>query len=150
MAFFAAYMTGIDAQGRFFINLDTEEGHVAMVPSWFTTENLIDFINVNHEDYGAYSERNSYHSFNTMWGNECDEDSWGGRDGVRQPNGVPIQLNELWCDVLVKHQNKDDRVAIFDHAFNKRRHDNLGNMQATKALPLFAKILNEYRGGLKL
>ena len=150
MAFFSAYMTGVDRAGRFFINTTTEEGHVAMVPSWFEDSNLANFIKANFDPYGLYSEMNSYRSFNTMWYNEIDGHSWGGRDGVLQPDGVPIRIDNLWNTVLREHSESETRVALFDHVFNMRRNKAIGNMEATKALPLFAKLLNEYRGGLNL
>ena len=147
MAFFAAYMTGVNKDGTFFLNMDTKEGHVAMVPSWFDAETLKNFIECNHEEYGTYAEKNKYGNFNTMWLQERTSEDWD-CIGVKPINNIPDVLNKLWKPILDKEGGFDNRIALFNHAHNQERDRKRNALKQDKALPLFAQLLNNYRGEL--
>ena len=140
MAILVAHMSSLN-NGEVAIRASSDDCHKSIVPSWFLEKDVINFINRNHKVYGKYIDMGGYMGFTSMWG----------ADRYNRNTGFSAQIHGRWIAELKRlHNMKDGRVAIFDHDGQKKRNRASEKCQFKTAMPIIAKILNDYRKELNV
>jgi len=141
VAVLLAHMSGIE-DGKFYINNYSDAGHRALVPTWFDENSVAGFINGKHKNYGKYNVKKRYAGFNGMWRE---------KRGNLMGNNFGDTIYKAWMKVLHdRNADLDGRVALFDHDGQADRDVVVAKLPYKEAMPIIAKILNDYRGGLNV
>jgi len=142
MAVLLAHMTTLEGN-KFGINNYSDSGHRALAPTWFNQQNVEDFLVGKHKVYGLYSVKQQYHGFNGMWGEKSSQIGKNGEFGNT--------IYRRWIKALIELKGDgDNRVALFDHIGQENREQVVSQLPIKKAMPVIAKILNDYRGELNV
>ena len=141
MAILLSHMCGISPDGMFYINNHSTASHRALVPTWFKKENVNNFIRGKHKLYGIYKDKEGYCGFNGMWGEY--------RDISSTPISFGCIIYKRWMEVIKDfNSNKDIRIPLFYHHGKRDIYIENSKLNYKVAMPIIAKILNDYRGEL--
>ena len=142
MAVLLAHMSKV-SNGVFIISNYSDSGHRALVPTWFNEESIANFITGKHKRYGLYKDNKEYLGFNGMWKEKADNIGDGDEFGN-------IIYNR-WIDALLaRNVELDGRKALFDHVGQDKRNAVVAKLPVKEAMPIIAKILNDYRGEINV
>ncbi len=135
MAFFGAHMVN-NHNGKLAISEMQDEGHVAIVPSWFTEQGVVNFYNSYiYNDYGTYANTGGYSGLNTMWEK--------GMGWAIINESIHYYVDNAWEKASKQINNNEEiPIAIFDHEFNKEGE--FDSLPEDIGIPILSNILNTY------
>ncbi len=139
IAFIIAHMTTVD-DGQISIREYSEEGHVAVVPTFMGDEEMINFFEVNFYEHGTYSIKHSYRGLNNMWSHS--RESYEQEEAVHSVNSI---LYNKWKLIVEKIENiEKPRTALFNHMWNIDANNRDNALPIKDGLPILVRITNSY------
>lgn len=142
MALLLAHMSAFIGD-EFYVNNYSDDSHKAISPTCFNASSVKNFLTGEHKKYGKYDVKMRYMGFNGMW-RETESN-------IGKPHGFGTTIYNQWMQVVraVKQEGNKQKY-LFDHSAQAAAEEVTGRLDRKVAMPIIAKILNDYRGELNV